>query len=272
MAGRATPVEAGETAIGLHSLREHLERGSLAVGAWCIVPSPLTVELVARLGFDFLTIDTQHGPIGYEQLVAMLQVANTVGCPALVRVASHDRSELMHALDAGAQGVIVPMVDDAGEARRLVAACRYPPDGERSWGPYRPALGAPAQSAEEANRGVAVVLMIETREGLRNAEEIAAVPGVDGLLVGPSDLAVTHGVAAGSDEHASLVRQVIAAGAAHGVAAGTVCGDLESAQRWAGEGMRFLTVGSDVGWLASAAHEDMAQARAVLPWPAPPAP
>jgi 4-hydroxy-2-oxoheptanedioate aldolase len=202
----------------------------------------------------------------------MLQVANTVGCPTLVRVASHERSELMHALDAGAQGVVVPMVDDAEEARRLVAACRYPPAGERSWGPYRSALGAPAKSAEEANREVVVVLMIETREGLRNVDEIAAVPGIDGLLVGPSDLAVTHDLTAGTEAHADLVRQVISAGAGHGVAVGTVCGDLETARRWAGEGMRFLTVGSDLGWMASAAKADVEQAREVLPWPAPSAP
>jgi 4-hydroxy-2-oxoheptanedioate aldolase len=257
-----------QTAVGPHSLRERLEQASLTVGTWCILPTPLTVELVARLRFDFLCIDTQHGPIGYEQLVGMLQVANTVGCPALVRVASHERSELMHALDAGAQGVVVPMVDDAAEARRLVSACRYPPDGERSWGPYRPVLGAPALSAEEANGRIAVILMIETREGLRNAEEIAAVPGVDGLLIGPSDLAITHDTSAGADEHTSLIRQVLAAGAGHGVAVGNVCGDLESARRWAGEGMRFVTVGSDLGWLATGANADAAAARSVLPWTA----
>lgn len=253
------------------SLREHLEGGALTVGAWSILPSPLTVELIARSGFDFLCIDTQHGPIGYGELVTMLQVACAVGCPAVVRVASHDPAELMHAIDAGAQGVIVPMVDDAAEARRIVGACHYPPVGYRSWGPLRPALGAPAQAAEEANRQVVVVLMIETQEGLRNARDIAAVPGVDVLLVGPTDLAVTHGLTAGAyagtDEHAALVRQVIAAGAGQGIAVGNVCGDLESARRWAGEGMRFLTVGSDLGWMASGIEADVEQARARLPWP-----
>lgn len=252
------------------SLREHLEHGSLTLGAWSILPSPLTVELIARSGFDFLCIDTQHGPIGYDQLVTMLQVACTVGCPALVRVASHDPAELMHAIDAGAQGVIVPMVDDAAEARRMVRACRYPPAGYRSWGPLRPGLGAPALGAEEANRQVVVVVMIETREGLRNVGDIAAVPGVDVLLVGPTDLAVTHGLTAGSyagtEEHAALVRQVIAAGAARGIAAGNVCGDIESARRWAGEGMRFLTLGSDLGWMAAGITSEIDQARARLPW------
>lgn len=254
------------------SLREHLERGSLVLGAWSILPSPLTVELIARSGFDVLCIDTQHGPIAYDQLVTMLQVACAVGCPALVRVASHDPAELMHAIDAGAQGVIVPMVDDAQEARRVAGACRYPPAGYRSWGPLRPALGAPAQAADEANREVVVVAMIETQEGLRNAGEIAAVPGVDVLLVGPTDLAVTHGLTAGAyagtDEHSALVRQVISAGNAHGVAVGNVCGGVEAARRWAGEGMRFLTVGSDLGWMVSGVRTEVEQARAQLPWPA----
>lgn len=253
------------------SLRDHLERRSLTIGAWSILPSPLTVELVARSGFDFLCIDTQHGPVGYDQLVAMLQVACVVGCPTLVRVASHDPAELMHAIDAGAQGVIVPMVDDAAEARRVVGACHYPPAGYRSWGPLRPALGARAQVADEANHEVVVVVMIETQEGLRNAAEIAAVPGVDVLLVGPTDLAVTHGLTAGAyagtDQHAALVRQVISAGATYGVAVGNVCGDVESARRWADEGMRFLTVGSDLGWLVSAVRTEVERARARLPWP-----
>lgn len=270
MAKSGEAAAAGRSGRPALSLRAHLEAAPLTLGAWSILPSPLTVELVARSGFDVLCIDTQHGPIGYDQLVPMLQIACAVGCPTLVRVASHDPAELMHAIDAGAQGVIVPMVDDAAEARRMVGACRYPPAGYRSWGPWRPALGTPAQTTEEANHQVVVVLMIETQAGLRNVREIAAVPGVDVLLVGPSDLAVTHGLTAGAyagtDEHDALLRQVISAGSERGVAVGNVCGDLESARRWAEEGMRFLTVGSDLGWMASGVRTGVEQARARLPW------
>lgn len=252
------------------SIRERLDAGGVTFGAWCGLSSTFTTELVARAGFDWICIDTQHGLIGFQELSAMLQVSNAVGTPALVRVASHQPSELMHALDAGAEGVIVPMVESAEQARELVGTCRYPPAGHRSWGPIRGAFGNPVPGIEAANRTIVVVLMIETVAGVENVDAIAAVPGVDVLLVGPSDIAVVHGLAADPDvrtpEHARLVRRVVDAADGHGIASGLVCGSMETARHWAGQGMRMLNVGSELSWMASGARTQIEEARRTLPW------
>jgi 4-hydroxy-2-oxoheptanedioate aldolase len=252
------------------SIRERLDAGGVTFGAWCGLSSTFTTELVARAGFDWICIDTQHGLIGFQELAGMLQVSTAVGTPALVRVASHEASELMHALDAGAEGVVVPMVDTAEQARALVDACRYPPAGHRSWGPIRGAFGNRMPGIEAANRTTIVVLMIETVAGVENVGEIAAVPGVDALLVGPSDIAVVHGLAADPDvrtpEHARLVRRVVDAARSHGIVSGLVCGSMDTAHRWAEEGMRLLNVGSELSWMASGARSQVEEAHRLLGW------
>lgn len=252
------------------SIRERLDAGGVTFGAWCGLSSTFTTELVARAGFDWICIDTQHGLIGFQELAGMLQISTAVGTPALVRVASHDPAELMHALDAGAEGVVVPMVESAEQARALVGACRYPPAGHRSWGPIRGAFGNAVPGIEAANRTTTVVLMIETVAGVENVEKIAAVAGVDALLVGPSDIAVVHGLTADPDvrapEHARLVRKVVDAAAAHGIVSGLVCGSMDTARRWAEEGMRLLNVGSELSWMATGARAQIEEARRVLSW------
>src|SRR5207249_5287298 len=154
---------------------------------------------------------------------------------------------------AGAQGVIVPMVNSAEEARSAVGACRYPPDGYRSWGPIRASLGVPGYSAQTANRAVVVAVMIETAAGLAAADEILAVPGVDAVYVGPSDLAVTHGLQPGgdsrADEQARPIEAVLAACQRRGVVAGIHCGSPEIAQHWRERGFRMLNVASDAVFL-----------------------
>lgn len=214
----------------MSSLRELWDRGGVTIGGWCVIPSPFSAELMGRAGFDWVCIDTQHGLIGFDQMAPMLQTLAVTGTPAFVRVPWNTPSDIMKALDAGAQGVIVPMVNSADDARRVVGACRYPPEGYRSWGPIRAALGVDGYSPEVGNRRVVVAVMIETADGVAAVDEILAVPGVDAVYVGPNDLAITHGVVPGIH-----------------------CGSVDTARRWRDRGFRMLNVTSDAVFMRTGA-------------------
>jgi 4-hydroxy-2-oxoheptanedioate aldolase len=231
------------------ALRELWDSGRPTIGGWCVMPGVFSAELMGRSGFDWVCVDTQHGLVGYDQMVPMLQALAVSGTPAFVRVRWNEPGEIMKALDAGAQGVIVPMVNSAEEARRAVGASRYPPDGYRSWGPVRAALGVEGYSPELGNRRTLVAIMIETDSGLERMDDILAVPGIDAVYVGPNDLAVTHGLPPSAkvedEEHAALIGAILAGCRRHGVVAGIHCGSVETAQRWREAGFRMLNVNSD---------------------------
>jgi 4-hydroxy-2-oxoheptanedioate aldolase len=241
------------------TLRELWDRGGVTVGGWCVIPSAFSAELMGRSGFDWVCVDTQHGLVGYDQMALMLQALSITGTPAFVRVPWNAPGDIMKALDAGAQGVIVPMINSAEEARAAVGACRYPPDGYRSWGPIRAALGVDGYSPATGNRRIVVAVMIETVAGVAAADEIVSVPGVDAVYVGPNDLAVTHGMSPSADsfqeEHARIVETVLAACQRHGVAAGIHCGSIETALRWRERGFRMFNVTSDGIFLRTGASQ-----------------
>jgi 4-hydroxy-2-oxoheptanedioate aldolase len=208
-------------------------------------------------GFDWICIDTQHGLIGYDQMVPMLQALSATGTPAFVRVPWNQPGDIMKALDAGAQGVIVPMVNSREEAESAVGACRYPPQGYRSWGPARAALQVSGFGPESANRAVVCMVMIETVEGLAALDEILEVPGIDGVYVGPNDLAVTHGMkpdATASDpEHRRLIEKILQACVRRGLIAGIHCSGPDTAVRWREAGFRMLNVDNDSVFLRAGA-------------------
>src|SRR5215472_9762784 len=237
----------------MSSLRELWDRGGVTVGGWCVIPSPFSAELMGRSGFDWVCVDTQHGLIGFDQMAPMLQTLSITGTPAFVRVPWNAPGDIMKALDAGAQGVIVPMVNSADDARRVVGACRYPPDGYRSWGPIRASLGVDGYSPATANRRIVVAVMIETAAG------IVSVPGVDAVYVGPNDLAVTHGMSPSADafgeEHGRIVETVLAACQRHGVVAGIHCGSVDTALRWRERGFKMFNVTSDAVFLRTGATQ-----------------
>jgi 4-hydroxy-2-oxoheptanedioate aldolase len=222
-----------------------------------VIPSAFSAELMGRAGFDWVGIDTQHGLIGYDQMALMLQALAITGTPAFVRVPWNTPGDIMKALDAGAQGVIVPMVNSAEDAARVVGACRYPPDGYRSWGPIRAALGVDGYSPATGNRRVVVAVMIETTAGVAAADEILAVPGVDAVYVGPNDLAISHGMSPSADafgeEHARLVEGVLAAAQRHGVVPGIHCGSIDVALQWRERGFRMFNVTSDAIFMRTGA-------------------
>jgi 4-hydroxy-2-oxoheptanedioate aldolase len=238
-------------------------------GAICSVPDAFSAEMLGWAGFDWVCVDLQHGMVGPEALVGVLQGLDISGTPSLVRVPWNEPAPIMRALDSGATGVIVPMVNSADEAARAVAACRYPPDGIRSWGPTRAALGRTGYDVESANGEVICAVMIETREAMAALDEILAVPGVDAAFVGPSDLAVAHGYppSLGADDPVvgELIATIVARCQVHEVVPAIFTSGVDAAIRWHDAGFLLLTVGSDRLLMTEAAKGLMAGIRGVLP-------
>jgi 4-hydroxy-2-oxoheptanedioate aldolase len=239
------------------SLRELWDGTEATVGGWCSIPSPFSAELMGRSGFDWVCIDTQHGLVAYDQMVPMLQALSTTATPAFVRVPWNQPDHIMKALDAGAQGVIVPMVSSEDEARAAVAAAKYPPTGMRSWGPIRAAFDVDDYSPEVGNRRTIVAVMIETPGGVENLDAILAVPGVDAVYVGPSDLALGHGIAPTLNptepEHERLIETIVEGCHRHGVVAGIHCDGVETARRWHARGYGMFTVATDAALIRQGA-------------------
>jgi 4-hydroxy-2-oxoheptanedioate aldolase len=231
-------------------LRERWNAGEPTLGAWCTIPSPWTAEVAARSGHDWVTVDTQHGLIGYDVMLPMLQAISAGGVPSFVRVPWNEPGTIMKALDAGAGGVIVPMVNSPEEARSVVGACRYPPDGFRSMGPTR------ARTLGGDWRLPICVVMIETVEAVKRADEILAVPGVDAVFVGPNDLAVSAGLDSSYEgrhpEHRRLIEAVAKSAKANRVVAGIMCGSAEVATQWYKAGYQMLALESDTRLLTAA--------------------
>lgn len=238
--------------------------GGTARGVWSTLPDPVMAELLGRAGYDYVCVDLQHGMAGPGTVVPLLQALRHCPTTALVRVPALDPDLMMRALDLGAGGVVVPMVDTPEQAAAAVAACTYPPGGTRSWGPMWGDLDGGAPLPAEADAARLVVVMVETAEGLRNVEAIAAVPGVDAVYVGPNDLALSlgHGRATYTTSpavHAALDR-VVAATAAAGTATGLHCATPEMAAYWAERGVRLLTVATDTTLLRTASADALARA------------
>jgi 4-hydroxy-2-oxoheptanedioate aldolase len=238
-----------------------VRRHDPVIGYWIQLDSPSSTERVARLGYDYVGLDAQHGLFGYSGMLAALTAVDAAGrAVGLVRVAANDATMIGRALDAGAAGVIVPLINTAEDAAAAVAAAHYPPSGIRSYGPIRSMMRIGPAPAD-AESSVVVLAMIETAEGLANAEAIATTPGLDGIYIGPSDLHIAVGGAGPADpgvaaEFEAALTRIRRACAANGLAAGlhTRTGD-EAAKRLS-EGFTFLTVASDVTHLeaAAAAH------------------
>ena len=237
-------------------LREVLTSGRPAVGGWCVIPGAFTAEVVARSGVEWICIDAQHGLVGYGEMLSMLQAVTATGVPALVRVPWNDPGWIMKSLDAGAAGVIVPMVNTPEEAEAAAGACRYPPDGYRSWGPTRASLVVESYEPDPANRSVVCAVMVETVPALERLDEIAAVPGVDAVFMGPSDFAISMGLPPRTQdaEHGRRLESVPAVCARHGVVPGIACGSSELLARWRQAGYTMLAMPSDLVLLRQGAQ------------------
>jgi len=246
------------------TLRDLWSEGRVSYGAWCTIPSSWTAEIAARSGYDWVCIDTQHGLIGYDAMLPMLQACAAGRAPTFVRVPWNQPADIMKALDAGAEGVIVPMVNSAEEARQAVGACRYAPAGFRSMGPIRARVVLP-DSGPRSSAGVVCVVMIETKDAIANLDAILDVPGIDGVFVGPNDLAVSLGVTPtykGEDpEHRRAIETIASACARRAIPAGIMCGTPEVAEQWRRAGFRFLAIESDTRLLTIGSEQAVRKAR-----------
>ncbi|GAA4684322.1 HpcH/HpaI aldolase family protein [Frondihabitans cladoniiphilus] len=236
------------------------------VGYWITLDSPPSTERIARLGYDYVALDAQHGLFGYSGMMhGLLAIDAGATSAGLVRVEANDITPIGKALDAGAVGIIVPLVDTAEDAASAVRSAKYPPRGGRSYGPMRSSLRV-GPIPGDSNDTTLVFAMIETPQGLANVEAIAATPGLDGLYVGPSDLAIAVGAAypgdpSVDDEFEEALVRVAAAAEAAGIAAGIHTPHGDVAARRLGEGYTFATVAGDLNHLEIAAREHLERAR-----------
>lgn len=234
-------------------------RGEATFGAWLSVPSAFSAEVVAHQGFDWVCIDMQHGVIDYADAAAILLAIGTTEATPIVRVPWNETGIIGKVLDAGAMGIIIPMVNSVAEARDAVAACRYAPAGRRSYGPTRAAMYAGADYFAQANAEVACIPMIETAGAVAALDEILAVPGIDAVYVGPADLSITLGMEPRMDNEGAFhdARAKIASACrTRGIVAG-IHANAALAAGHAAAGYRMITVASDVGGMARAAREDL---------------
>ena len=247
----------------MNVIQEAIAQGRPSLGVWCSAPSQNGAETLGRSGIDWVLLDLQHGGATWDTLLGLIQAVELGGSSAVVRVPWSEPHMIMRALDLGAVAVIVPMVSNREQAHAAAHAMRYPPLGERSFGPMRrrhdPATG-PAP--------VTCIVMIETAEGLANVEEIVSTPGVDGVLIGPADLGFALGLGLdGTGSHPDLLAatdRVIAACERHGVFPGGVANSVANAEELLAHGMRFLTVGSDAAYLAQGVAADVARAKQLI--------
>ena len=246
-------------------LRTLWSQDRAAVNGWLAVPDSFSAEVMANQGWDTLTIDLQHGVIDYAQMVGMLQAISTTPTVPIVRVPWLEPGIVMKALDAGAYGVICPMVNTREEAQRLVAYTHYAPMGTRSFGPVRAAIYGGPDYASEANRTIVAFAMIETAQALDNLDDILSVEGLDAIYIGPSDLSLALGCRPVFDDVDPPVAQAIAhileRAKAHGVQAGVHNGRPDVAQARVAMGFRFVTVGSDARLLAAGSQQILAAMR-----------
>lgn len=243
-------------------MKDAWRAGRAVVNGWISIPSAFGAELMAKAGFDALTVDMQHGVQDYASAVACMQAIAAHPVVPVVRVPWNEPGIIGKVLDAGAMGVICPMVNSAAEARALVEACRYPPLGQRSFGPIRAAIyGQTGSYFATANDDVAVIAMIETRQALENLEAILDVPGIDGVYIGPGDLGLSMGLQPMLDrkepEVLAAYDRVLEQAGKRGIVAGIHNATPEYALTMVQRGFRFVTVYNDAATIATGAIRDV---------------
>ncbi|MGB6539888.1 MAG: aldolase/citrate lyase family protein [Xanthobacteraceae bacterium] len=239
------------------TLARRLRAGETVFAGWCSLPYPLVAETIGREGFVAVTLEAQHGLWDISALLTGVAAVRQGGAAALVRVPVADFAMVSRVLDFGAEGIIAPMINSPADARAFVAAAKYPPVGERSWGPHRATTlaGIADQSVylREANDHVVTLAMIETRTALDNLDAIAQTPGIDGLFLGPSDLSIALSGGKTLDPVSKNVEReldrMIASAERAGKIAGAFCHTAERAVALAKRGARFLAVMSDIAML-----------------------
>ena len=265
------PIQAiyGAVMSELNPIRRAWAEQQPAFGVFMSIPSPYAIELCASAGIDYVCIDMQHGLSSYASLPAEIAACHAGGAAPIVRPAANEFWQIGRALDLGALGVLVPLVSSPEEAAAAVSACRYGPAGRRSYGPTLISRVVGSSDPATLEHEALCIVMIETLEGLDKVEQIAAVPGLDGIYYGPADLAISLGVtpaeAADNREHAGAIERIRRAAETNGIAAGAHCNTGVQARARADQGFTFITVTSDSRALSVGVEQELAVARAQLP-------
>ncbi len=244
--------------------RKRLESGEPSIGTWLSVPSPEAAALVARLGFDWLTIDAEHSPVDILTLARMFSAISAFGTAPMVRIPWNTPENFKRVLDAGAWGIVVPMVNSREEAERAVEATRYHPLGNRSVGGSGHAMSFRAESSDyyaRANEEILLVLQIEHEQGVENCEEILSVPGVDACFIGPNDLAASMGLGIGtpleSDNPAVVeaIEHIRTTAKKVGVAPGIHTSGVDGMNMRIEQGFQYLALASESRYMVASLTE-----------------
>jgi len=248
-----------------NKIREIWNTGGAVVNGWLAIPSVISAETMAHQGWDSLCVDTQHGVVDYQDAVGMFAAISTTDVVPIARVNWLDPGIIMKMLDAGAYGIICPMISTPDQAEKFIGACRYPPRGYRSFGPIRALLYGGPDYAKHANDTVIPFAMIETAEALDNLDEILSVEGLDAIYVGPADLSLALGCTPKLDQTEKPVVEaidlIVRKAREHGVVAGLHNGSPEYAVKMIENGYQFVSIQSDSRLMATAAGAAVAAVR-----------
>ncbi len=249
-----------------NKIKQLWQSGAAAVNGWLAIPNGFSAETMAQAGWDSVTVDLQHGVQDYMSMVQCFQAMQAHPVLPMVRVPWNEPGIVGKVLDAGAYGVICPMVNTVEEAKAFVSYCRYPPAGARSNGPIRAGIyGVGTGYQKTANEEVLCIPMIETAEAVSNLEAILDVPGVDAVYIGPSDLGFSMGLVPILDreepEVLKIYDRIVSETAKRGLAACVHCGSAAYAKRAIGMGFKLVTVNNDSGLLLTAAKRAVAEVR-----------
>jgi 4-hydroxy-2-oxoheptanedioate aldolase len=254
-----------------NTIRRLWSEGKPVLNAWLSIANTFTAEIVAAQGYDAVTVDQQHGFLGYEAMAAMLQTLAASTATPMVRVPWLSAGDIMKALDAGALGIICPMINSRAEAEFLVSCMRYPPHGQRSFGPTRAVFAHGADYGQKADAEVLCFAMIETADGMKNLADIVTTPGLDGVYIGPADLTLgltgrkyPTGFDREEPEIIDAIKSILGKAHGAGIRACLHCGSSAYAAKAIGWGFDLVTLLNDVRLLATAAKSNLDQTRALL--------
>jgi 4-hydroxy-2-oxoheptanedioate aldolase len=241
-----------------NKLKEIFKQGGSAINGWLQIPNSFTAELMANQNWDSLTLDMQHGVIDYSHAISMLQAITTTNVVPMARVNWNEPGQIMKILDAGAYGIICPMVSNRKEAENFVQACMYPPKGYRSYGPIRGLVYGGPDYADEANNEILKFAMIETKESLDNLDEIMQTPGLDGIYIGPADLSLAIGEKPSFDKPEGdpvykVIMKILEHAKKNKIVAGIQNAQPEYAEKMIKKGFQLVTIGTDQRFMTAAA-------------------
>lgn len=252
----------------MSKIQQTIAAGGVAIGAYQSTPSQIIAEGMGQVGFDWLCIDLQHGEIEGSALIGIIQAIQHGDSDILVRVPENDPVPIMRALDCGAHGVVVPLVSSAAQAASAVASCRYGPEGIRSVGQTRKMFFPFDSYATSATAAPPLCfVMVETGEGLENIEAIAATPGLDGILIGPADLALSMGLAVSIPPHpqiADAVMKIANQCQRHKIICATLLGIAGDMETLVSNGVQMIGVGFDIGYAGAGARAALKESTAAL--------